>query len=388
MSEGRSSHARALRGQTIRRVRNPLSSTVRTVVIPPMSHEGRKGIRESEIAPSNGRRRKHEQPQHAAFIRGRSPPCAAGGGSRANKGSEKTPSTASAAGYPTKPIRLLVGVAPGGGTDFAARLIAQKLNEVWGQPVVVDNRIGATGLIAMETVAKAPADGYTYIVFNIAHLTYACASLSRRTSFDTATAFTPVSQIATGSMMLAVHPAVPGGTLSEFVAHAKSRPGAMAYASGGPASMQQLAMELFKREARIDLLHVPGHRGSARGTVQATITNILALYPHVKAGRLKGIAIASAKRSALAAEVPTFSELGYPKVDVNVAGIMGPAGAPGDPGKARARDRGGDTLAGCRRRAGSAGRRARRNCRASLPRSSRTSARWLQLIQETKITVD
>ena len=106
-----------------------------------------------------------------------------------------------------------------------------------GQPVVVDNRIGATGLIAMET-AKAPADGYTYIVFNIAHLTYARASLSRRTSFDTATAFTPVSQIATGSMMLAVHPAVPGGTLSEFVAHAKSRPGAMAYASGGPASMR------------------------------------------------------------------------------------------------------------------------------------------------------
>src|SRR5262245_53868636 len=136
------------------------------------------------------------------------------------------------AGYPTKPVRLLVGVAPGGGTDFAARLIGQKLTELWGQPVVVDNRTGATGLIAMETVAKAQPDGYTFIVFNIAHVTY--ASLSRRAGFDPATAFAPVSQIATGTMMLALHPAVPGGTLSEFVTHAKSRPGAMAYASGGP----------------------------------------------------------------------------------------------------------------------------------------------------------
>lgn len=310
-------------------------------------------------------------------------------------GSAKAPSASSAAGYPVKPIRILVGVAPGGGTDFAARLIGQKLNEAWGQPVVIDNRTGATGLIAMETVAKAPPDGYTYIVFNIAHLTY--ASLSRRTGFDTATAFAPVSQIATGSMMLAVHPSVPGGTLSEFVAHAKSRPGAMAYASGGPASMQHLAMELFKREARIDLLHVP-YKGTGPGTVdllagqvQTTITNILALYPHVKAGRLKGIAIASAKRSALAEEVPTFAELGYPRVDINVwQGIMGPAGTPPAIQEKLARAiaegiRSPDAVA---RLAAQGAEPAGTSPREFTAFIRNERERWLRLVRETKITVE
>jgi tripartite-type tricarboxylate transporter receptor subunit TctC len=302
---------------------------------------------------------------------------------------------ASAAGYPTKPIRLLVGVAPGGGTDFAARLIGQKLNEAWGQPVVIDNRTGATGLIAMELVAKSPPDGYTYIVFNIAHLM--SASLSRRAGFDTEKAFAPVSLIAIGTLMLAVHPSVPGGTLSEFIAHAKSHPGKLAYASGGPASVQQLAMELLKREARIDLLHVP-YKGTGpglvdllAGQVQASLTNILALHPHVKAGRLKGLAVANPKRSALAEEVPTFAEVGYPKVDVNVwQGIMGPAGTPPAVQEKLARAiteaiRSPDTVARLAAQGAEPAGTSPREFAAFL-KSERD--KWLTLAAEAKITVD
>ena len=242
-------------------------------------------------------------------------------------------SSSQATAFPTKPIRLLVGVPPGGGTDFAARLIGQKLNEAWGQPVVVDNRTGATGLIAMGLVAKSPPDGYTYFVFNLGHLM--SAALSRDPGFDPEKDFAPVSQIATAGMMLVTHPSVPAGNLSEFVAHAKANPGRMAFASGGHASIPHLSMELLKREARIDLLHVP-YKGTGPGMVdllggqvQAYITNVIALHTHVKAGRLKALAVPGAKRLALAPEVPTFAELGYPKVDVNLwQGIMAPAGTP------------------------------------------------------------
>jgi len=237
------------------------------------------------------------------------------------------------AAWPTKPIRLLVGVAPGGGTDFVARLIGQKLTEAWGQPVVIDNRTGATGLIAMGLTAKSPPDGYTFIVFNIGHLM--SALLSRKADFDTARDFAPVSLIATASLMLALHPSVPGGSLQEFITYARARPGALSYASGGQASAQHLAMELLKREARIDLVHVP-YKGGGPGTidllsgqVQAFITNMLSVYPHAKAGRLRAIAVASDRRNSLATEIPTFAELGYPKVDVNLwQGIMGTAKTP------------------------------------------------------------
>lgn len=312
-----------------------------------------------------------------------------------SSGSGKAQATISGAAYPTKPIRLLVGVAPGGGTDFAARLIGQKLNELWGQPIVIDNRTGATGLIAMELVAKSPPDGYTYIVFNIAHLM--SASLSRRAGFDTEKAFAPVSQIATGSLLLAVHPSIPGGSLSEFIVHAKAHPGKLSYASGGPASVQHLAMELFKREARIDLLHIP-YKGSGPGTVdllagqvQAFITNILALHPHVRTGRLKAIAVAGAKRSALAEEIPTFAELGYPKVDVNVwQGIMGPAGMP-----AAIQDKLARAIAEAVRSPDAVSRMAAQGAEPA-PTSPREfnaflkneRERWQALAREAKITVD
>jgi tripartite-type tricarboxylate transporter receptor subunit TctC len=235
--------------------------------------------------------------------------------------------------YPDRPIRFLVGVAPGGGTDFVARLIGQKLSDKWGQPVVTDNRTGATGLIALGMTAKAAPDGYTCIVFNIGHLM--SAALSPRAGFDTVKDFTPVALIATGTLLLAVHASVPGGNLAEFIAYARAQPGKLNYASGGPAGVQHLATELLKREARIDLTHVP-YKGSGPGTiallsgqVQAFITNVLALHPHIKAGKLKALAVASPKRNALVPDVPTFAEAGYPSVDVNLwQGILVPARTP------------------------------------------------------------
>jgi tripartite-type tricarboxylate transporter receptor subunit TctC len=137
---------------------------------------------------------------------------------------------AQAAGYPSKPIRFLVGVAPGGGTDFVARLIGVKLTERFGQPVITDNRTGATGTIALEMVAKAAPDGYTFAVFNIGHLT--AALLARVKRIDPARDFAPVGQIATGTLMLGLNAGVPARTLDQFIAYARSRPGQLNYGSG------------------------------------------------------------------------------------------------------------------------------------------------------------
>ena len=240
---------------------------------------------------------------------------------------------ASAQQYPDRPIRFLVGVAPGGGTDFVSRVIGQKLTEKWGQPVVTDNRTGATGLIAFATTAAAAPDGYTCIIFNIGHLM--AAALAKNPGFDSVRDFAPVSLIATGTLMLAVHSSVPASNVKEFVAYARAQSGKLNYASGGNAGVQHLAMELLKREAKISLTHVPFKGGGpgtvalVSGEVQAFITNVLSLHPHIKAGRLKGLAVASPKRNPIAPDVPTFAEAGYPTVDVNLwQGILVPARTP------------------------------------------------------------
>jgi tripartite-type tricarboxylate transporter receptor subunit TctC len=235
--------------------------------------------------------------------------------------------------YPSRPIRFLIPVAPGGGTDYAARLMAQMVGEKWGQTIVPDNRPGATGLIGMKLAADAPADGYTAIVFNIGHLM--STALAKNSTVDTARDLAPVSLIATGTLMLAVPPSLPVANVTEFIAYAKAHPGKLNYASGGAGGTQHLAMELLKREAHIDLTHVP-YKGSGPGTfallsgqVEAFITNILALYPHVKAGKLKALAVANPKRNPLLPDVPTFAEVGYPGVEVNLwQGIMVPARTP------------------------------------------------------------
>lgn len=238
-----------------------------------------------------------------------------------------------AADYPVKPIRFLVGVAPGGGTDFMARLVGQKLNEAWGQPVVVDNRLGATGLIAMEMLAKAAPDGYTLIVFNLGHMM--SAHLARKVAFDPVSDFAPVTLMANGTSMLAIHPSVPAKTLREFVAYAKTRPGKINYASGGYGGVQHLATELLKLEAGIDLVHVP-YKGSGPGTlalvsgqVEVFLTNMLALSSLVKSGKVIGLAVTGEKRVRAAPDVPTFAEAGFPSVNVSLwQGMFAPAGTP------------------------------------------------------------
>lgn len=235
--------------------------------------------------------------------------------------------------YPTKPIRFLVGVAPGGGTDFMARLVAQKLNEAWGQPVVVDNRIGATGLIAMEMLARAAPDGYTVIVFNVGHMM--SAHLARKVSFDPVKDFAPVTLMANGTSMLGVHPSIPARSARELVAHAKAQPGKLSYASGGIGGIQHLATELLKREAGIDVVHVP-YKGSGPGTlallsgqVQIFLTNALALLPHTKSGKVNGLAVTGDKPMKAAPDIPTFAQAGYPTVDVSLwQGMFAPAGTP------------------------------------------------------------
>ena len=241
--------------------------------------------------------------------------------------------SAQPAGYPSKPIRFLVGVAPGGGTDFIARLIGAKLTERFGQPVITDNRTGATGTIALEMVAKAPTDGYTFAVFNIGHLT--SALLARVPRIDPARDFAPVSQIATGTLMLGLNAGIPVKSLDQFIAYARARPGQLNYGSGGQGSTQQLAMELLKHETHIDLVHVP-YKGSspiavdlAAGQIQAAISNLLALYPHAKAGRLTALAVVSVARNPLAPELPTIAELGYPKVQTDLwQAMLAPAKTP------------------------------------------------------------
>jgi len=219
-----------------------------------------------------------------------------------------TPGAAQTPEYPSKPIRFLVGVAPGGGTDFVARLIAVKLTEKFGQPVITDNRIGATGTIALEMTVKAPPDGYTFVVFNIGHLM--SALLARTKRIDAVKDFAPVSQIATGTLMLGLNAGVPVKTLSDFIGYARSKPGQLAYGSGGLGSTQQLAMELLKHEARIDLIHIP-YKGTGpiavdlvSGQIQVAISNLLALYPHVKAGRLTALAVASKARIRVICRCP------------------------------------------------------------------------------------
>lgn len=240
---------------------------------------------------------------------------------------------AAATEYPNKPIRWIVTVPPGGGTDFLARLYAQKVSETLKQSVVVDNRPGATGTIGMELVARAVPDGYTVVVISVADLII--ASLAPGRGVDTITDFAPVSMLATTPLVLAIHPSVTASTLQEFIALARSQPGKIHYASGGTGGIQHLATELFKTEAKVDIAHVP-YKGTGPGMVdllaghvQATLTSPAAVLPHVKAGKLRALAIMGKSRSPAAPDVPTFTEVGLPGVDMAVwYGVLAPVRTP------------------------------------------------------------
>lgn len=234
--------------------------------------------------------------------------------------------------YPARPIRMVIGFAPGGGTDIVGRILAQKLSEALGQQVLPDNRGGAAGQIGTEIVAKAPPDGYTVLMAHIAALSI-LPSLVSKLPYDPEKDFAPVSLVAIGPNLLVVHPSLPVKTVKDLIALAKARPGQLQFASPGAGSVQHLAGELLKLTARIDMLHVP-YKGSGQsivdlvaGQVHLNFDSVPPVLPHVKSGRLRPVAVTSEKRFSLLPDIPTMIEGGVPGYDMSTWwGLVVPAG--------------------------------------------------------------
>ncbi|SOY88516.1 Bug family tripartite tricarboxylate transporter substrate binding protein [Cupriavidus taiwanensis] len=237
--------------------------------------------------------------------------------------------------YPSKPIRLVVPFPPGGPTDTAARIIGQKMSETLKQPVVVDNRPGASGTIGAENVAKSPADGYTLLV--LATPTLLAPHLIHRKGYDIFKDFTPIGAAYDLPIVMVVNPqAMPDVTsLQQYIAKAKARPGALNYTSAGNGSFGHLSTELLKNLGDFDVQHVP-YKGSApaisdllAGQVPMMFSDMIAALPHIKAGKLRPIAVGSARRVSFTPEVKTVAEQGFPGFDATAwGGLLAPAGTP------------------------------------------------------------
>jgi len=239
-----------------------------------------------------------------------------------------------AQGYPSRPVRMVLGSPPGGGTDIVTRTLAQKLSESWGQPVVAENRPGANGMIATDFVAKARPDGYTLLVAIATHAIN--PTLYPKIPYDTARDFAPITLLAQYPFLLVVHPSLPVRNVRELIALARSRPGQLAYASSGNGSGPHLGFELFRSTAGIDLVHVP-YKGAGpattelvAGQVQVMFNNFLAGLPMIRAGRLRPLAVTGLRRSRAMPEVPTMAESGVPGFDVTGwYALLAPTGTPG-----------------------------------------------------------
>jgi tripartite-type tricarboxylate transporter receptor subunit TctC len=235
--------------------------------------------------------------------------------------------------YPTKPVRLLVGFAPGGGVDVSARIVAQKLSELWGQTMVPDNRAGAGGTIATDIAAKAPADGYSLLFCGIWSHGVA-PSLYKKLNYDHVKDFAPVSMIGTTPNVLVVNPSVPAKSVSEFIAYTKANNGKIVIASPGTGSSPHMTMELFRLTTGINIVHVPYKGGAPAlvdllgGHIQAMFDNMSSQLATMKAGRTRALAVTSPKRSAHMPDVPTMRESGAP-IDVTVwYGLCAPSATP------------------------------------------------------------
>ena len=234
-----------------------------------------------------------------------------------------TSTGAEAQAWPSRPVRIIVPFPPGGGLDFFARNLAPKLQESLGQQIVVENRSGAGGMVGADAVAKASPDGYTMLLASSAELTIS-QHLYLKMAYDAIRDFAPVSYAAHAAMLYSVHPSLPAKTLQEVVALARAKPGQLSFASAGTGGVQHLAGEILKTAAKIDIVHVP-YKGAGPavidmvgGQVQMGFTALPSSIQHARAGRLRPIAVTSAKRSEAAPELPTFTELGYPALDLVV----------------------------------------------------------------------
>jgi tripartite-type tricarboxylate transporter receptor subunit TctC len=235
--------------------------------------------------------------------------------------------------YPSKPVRLILPFPPGGGTDILGRLVAERLSARLGQPVVTENRGGAGGNLGAEAAAHSAPDGYTLL---LAAPTLAISpSLYAKLSYDPLKDLAPISLVATVPNVMITHPSVPASTLQEFIALAKAKPGEMNFGSGGSGTSNHLGGELFNIVAGVKLVHVP-YKGvnlamndAMAGNIQLVLIGIPAAAPHIKAGKLRALAVLAPQRSAALPEVPTAAEAGLPDLDVTTwYGLLAPAATP------------------------------------------------------------
>ncbi len=238
-----------------------------------------------------------------------------------------------APGYPAKPIRLIVPFAPGGGIDITARSIALKLTEAWGQTVVADNRAGANGTIGVDIATKSLPDGYTLTMISSSHSVN--VSLYSKLPYDLINDLAPITQATTQPYALVVHPSVAAKSVKELIALAKARPGTLNYGSSGTGGLSHLSGALLATLAGLNITHIP-YKGGApamtdviAGQIQMLFSTILQSHAHIKAGRLRALAVTTAKRSAGAPELPTMQEAGVPGYEVvGWYGVLAPAKTP------------------------------------------------------------
>ena len=242
-------------------------------------------------------------------------------------------SSALAQGYPNRPIRYIVPVVAGGGSDMVGRTVTERWGKLLGQPIVVDNQGGGGGVIACQTTARAAADGYTLMQGYVA--THGTSPATRKVPYDPVADFTPIGMIGATPNVLVVNPAVPVNTLQEFVAYVRKNPGRLNYGSAGPGSLTHLTMELFKQQIAGFMVHIP-YRGIAPaftdligGQTQAMFPGLAAAMPHIRSGRVRPLAVTGTTRHPLVKELPTLIEAGFAGFDAQQwYGVVGPAGIP------------------------------------------------------------
>ena len=245
-----------------------------------------------------------------------------------------SPSSFAQSNYPTKPINFIVPYGAGGGADSRSRQIAQKMSVILKQPIIVDNKPGAGGNIGTEFISRAAPDGYTIGMGNFAPMAVN-KTLFGNLRYDPETDLTPIILIEKGPLVLVVNPSSPYKTVQDIVAAAKAKPGTLTFSSGGIGGSHQLSAELFEQNAGIEMIHIPYKSGSAgltdlmAGNVTMMFDQMYSAMPSIKAEKLRPIAITSKKRSPLLSNIPSFAEVGYPKVEVlNWQGLIAPKGTP------------------------------------------------------------